>query len=501
MKITKKQLVTLIGESTYKEMKSLKEAFDDDSDEFRGQKSIFGRRAVTPRMKHQKGSAVPQAGKEKVSINHQKIYANPQTGELDYGKIKGRPAEWEHVGWRLFGENDVFFIGDKQTIQEFLKKYNIELKKIFERANLPSMENIRYTTRKLRPTEPRFRDPNAEGGYKKKGFWTEPVSGKGPGYDIKGTFKPEGGGLLSQKELAKGLRTSLNPWKLGERTKRSGFMDIVRQEIELDDTLQEKMVRAGLPLFVLSDSDSLSARDYLNRYSYNDDLKEIEYTTHAFNYYKDTAEWNRLHKKRKQKDVDLNDLKKDSLNLARQFNSTYENYPETQGTLDSGEKKITPVYLLNAKGILQDKMDIMVESILSIKGVLSESQSSKDTYTWTVSFVVKFGRRLEKEIGELATKYDFVTSVSVKTPKITPEYLESLKEDGGTGTIMDIKEIVQGLAKVLEDTKQRLMRIKGISILKPKKELKIKRPNINPQLNEHNIGKIIDGILGEIDKL
>ena len=77
--------------------------------------------------------------------------------------------------------------------------------------------------------------------------------------------------------------------------------------------------------------------------------------------------------------------------LARQFNKIYSNWVDTKKN-ELEYKGKTPKYMLDKLGLEKDNLDVTVKSTLSIDG-----EFAHDTYNWTVSLKVEFGRKLKED--------------------------------------------------------------------------------------------------------
>lgn len=438
--------------------------------------------------------SVPQAGGQKVKGNFQPIYVNPATGEIDYTKTELRPEGWVHIGWRIFEQMDILFIGKRTSIQKFLEKYRIDVNKIIQESGLnPKM--VRWTTSKLTKSQPRADAPRqgkgrgeGAGAYKKKGVVTYALPGSGfsekekiPMPSTAYQDKP----LLAPQEKAAGLETQQRNFDTSEQIKRTGFMDILREVFE-NKELQDRMTILSLPLVEVTDN-----RDFLNRYPDNNNNDNFEYASHAFNYYKSQEEFYNLVRARIKPNADLDKLKIANKNLARRFNKEYDNWPETRGLERPGLGK-TAVYKLDRQGRLQENFDVVVEGIFSINGSLAN-----DTYTWTASYIGKYGKKLATDMyvrEGMNMNVDLVSKVTVK--------ISSLKKAfDDVRTIMQDPRIVKGLKSVLVDLAKKIMKLNPVMVkaaLPTQAQIDKTAQSQGSQLSESFLESAINRVLEEL---
>lgn len=371
MKITKEQLIGLIGESTYNNLKEMAQ--------------------LGKRRKHGHAT-INQAGGQSLDPNFRRIFVNlnPQEDEKKIivgtlKKVKNDP-KYKHVGWRYFDRLDIYFIGKKNEINEFLTEHNLEVNKLLEESGYgeESGVKVRWSATSLPSTDPR-REPFPAYGLPGAGA-EEPVMTPDTKYKGKPITDPEAG-----------VETVMIPIGAAERITRDQSIDgdvkpglySLMKEVFEGETLVQHMSKVGLP------SIHVNERPYLNRHKKNNSNQKFEYATHTILFYKTQEEWYKMMLARIKGTVPSEELVEIDAHSRYKFNEVYlRHYESERGAINKPEATLTPIYKLNARDYRAMNLNICVEGILTIIGTMSEDQSQ---FSWSVTYNSKWGKKLEEE--------------------------------------------------------------------------------------------------------
>lgn len=401
MKITKEQLVNLIGESTYDNLKEMAQ--------LRGL-----------RRKHGHGQG--QAGGEALHKNFTRIYINKEQREgepkIVYGtlkKFKGDPR-FEHVGWRLFepDSDDIFFL-DQREVDQFLNEMSVEVEQILQASGIEP-RRVRWVNKttsgefgKLPKTDPR-RPPFQTYAFPGSGApEDEVVMAPDTRYKGKPITKQERPDVqaIPWVEKERYLRDTLN-W---QKEKKSGIYSIINEQLNTPDLI-EHMAKCALPTIHPNE------REFLDRHSEDNTNTNFEYTTHSIIYFATQQDFYTSMLSRIKEGVDISNIVNQDKHMRYQFNKRYNNYRPEKKTDEKPENLTykTPIYKLDGKDYTELGLDVCVMGLLKIKGTMDGNN-----YTWSAQYVSKWGKKLRTAVRiEGGLKPDLDLSV-VKQCEIVKE--------------------------------------------------------------------------------
>jgi hypothetical protein len=476
MKVTKEQLMSLIGESTYNNLKEMAQ--------------------LKQRRLHGAGAGL-QKVTEPQKTKFQKIFVNNQRQEneplLVYGltkETKNNP-KYTHVGWRIFSRFDLFFIGNKGEINEFLGANRMEVQQILQESGL-DISNVRWTASELPDTDVR-RAP----------FSVEPM----PGYeDIGSTMTPDTrykDKPITDPELGLEDDVTQIPNKAAERIvrdlsfmrddgktvpKEPGLYTMIKSVFGGQE-LMEHMAKLGLPTIHANE------REYLNRHNKDNGNEKFEYSTHTIHLYKTPDDWYRSMLSRIKGTETPQELIDRDSHMRYQFNKIYRNWESSRRAEKKTDARLTPVYKLEARDYTNNEYEVAIKSTLTVKGVMSPDKTS---YTWTVSYLTSWGKRLPEQYridGGLKPDTDVA---STKTCPIVPQEWSDLK------VITSDETIRQCLMDALSEVADKIMAVKPATMIRKalatQGQIDVTNPNPPQQgpVNEDKIDRIVDRIFNQL---
>jgi hypothetical protein len=375
-----------------------------------------------------------------ISVDEMANWRKMRGEDIKYEEIKD---EGELVGWNVMGTPVLFTCG--VDINDFMNEKPDLVAKLKEQFG----EDLKWEQGNLTKCKPRRK------------------------LDVKDF--PTDGGDVQSKEMD--VRYVPSGEKMDAKTKIKRKLNQLVVEILGNEEVDKRLERLSIPEIRGRD------RKHLDRYGEitND---RIVYNTHNFNSYKSGQDFlNAVMSRVANREVPV---EYKSYHLARQFNQNYRRWEETKKNEKNYQGK-TDIYGLDKYGFDEDNLDVTVRSDLKINGRLGDSR-----YTWTIKFVVKFGKKLRDQYriqGRLLEDKDVTIE---KIAEIEPD---SIFND--QNTVLDSMPIVTALIEGLTEIKDQLFNnMKPIEMLS---KANVKQSEVRESI-ENQIDNISLKILKEIKK-
>jgi hypothetical protein len=318
--------------------------------------------------------------------------------------------------------------------------------------------------------------------------WTDDKCPKYNPHKKKRDYKDFPGGEGGQGEIGKRTaRDASTGEKLtgSKRIKRT-FMGLLRNYLTREGSeFNKELSKRSIPAIVLDD------RKFFDRHNDTWTNDKVIFRTTSFNTYESGQDFlqkvaNRITGRETEG--------QDTEHLARQWNNIYRKWEDTKLASSTSLGK-TDVFGLDVLGFKQGNFDVSMKMTLEIVG-----EKIGGSFVWKVVMVNKFGRKRPDETyikGNLQPVelvpdgyLDEKKLIATKSVDLDPN-----DEFGPENTIMDNKEIVDGLVDVLKEFKELIGRIPPKSALK---FATIKRSDVE-KVNE-SFNNMIQNVIKEIKK-
>lgn len=382
-------------------------------------------------------------------------------GELYVGDVKElRGKESKHIGWLLFDELPIIFTCGSE-FNTFIEGHPDLTKKLEERFG----DDVFWSNTKLPGCQVR----RAPFEVKRLPGKEELGSKMTPDTKVKA---PMSSYSSRQWILRGGNQTDgvVNP--NGENT--TGLYGLIRQYLA-DDEMNRHLQMVSLPLIKPNE------RKYLDRYGVITNQK-VEYGTHSYNSYQSSEDFLNAVVARiggDQLPVEYLDY-----HLARQFNKQYRNWVEDKKNQKEYMGK-TEVYMLDRYGLEEKNLDLTIRTDFRVEGTLGENN-----FTWSLTFVSKFGRKLKEDRrinGGLELDKDIVVT---KTAQLDPGV-----EFNDQKPIIFDERIRQALIDAFEEMRNKLLEIDPIETLS---KANVQQFDIQRDMNENLKERLVKRILSDL---
>jgi hypothetical protein len=144
-----------------------------------------------------------------------------------------------------------------------------------------------------------------------------------------------------------------------------------------------------------------------------------------------------------------------------QFNQTYGNWSEKKRALLRPDATKTPVYKLDSRGYSEENFHILGVSELTLHGT---HYRENNTFTWTISFSTRFGKRAENTDNIVGTISIFRPIVKTTTVQYLKEYdfpqVKNPEKESGE-VVLSSPEIKNGLLDVCKELVKEILNIDG----------------------------------------
>lgn len=179
----------------------------------------------------------------------------------------------------------------------------------------------------------------------------------------------------------------------------------------------------------------------------------VKFTTQSYNVYKSTEEFNQMVADRIYGD-DVPEMNTE--HLARQFNIQYANWDSKQKKGSKTDFGVTDVYSLRRYGYTEGDTQVFMRMTFRVNGEMV----GENSFTWVISLVNEFaGRKPGASRVDQMEKVEFNPGSIVDGKQIAS--IKNIQLRPGTqftpdNTIMDNKEIVDGLVQAINEFKQKV---------------------------------------------
>jgi len=238
-----------------------------------------------------------------------------------------------------------------------------------------------------------------------------------------------------------------------EKIKRM-FFKIVYGELD-NPEFQKELSKRSIPALNMKDNSSFgkdqTKKTNISQYSTYSNEK-IEFNLHSYNGYTTLKDFlNAVIARIQGKETNI----PDTLFMSRQYNTNYSNYSAARKM----EKKYmgkTPVQGKDARDYFEENLDATIRLDLKIMGELMDN-----SYLWNVQLKTIVGKKLETEQGLKGGYLDDKLIQSSETVQLEPGV-----EFNQQNTVMDNKDIKNGLIEVLNNLKSQIQSINPKEMLK-----------------------------------
>jgi hypothetical protein len=430
--LSKKDILTLIGENVTSIRHSGYEGFDEGVD-LQEMPPIGPDHRDWPRKKGDGRAPDPDKPIAK-GINRGKLNKWTRLYALD-----NEDKVVEHVGW--FGrhpETDqsvpIVFTCEWDELIEKYPDLIPKLKEKFGTVNLVEKECLA---------------DNPRGSIDKLGI--KPIPGSDEVVKVTDTqYKP------SFDDETGSFKTTFTKEKIG-RT----FYNILKNELEIDQEFKNALKKFSLPQIIVMNTKHRNSYSTINN-------EEINFESHNINLYEKQKSFvDQVMSAIRQPDPEkIED--KGNKPLRRLYNKIYSNWSKTR-FVTSREFGKTPVFKLD-KGDFpnEQKFEVMVSSDIKIKGKAAEKNDEGEVtkWVWTIEYLVEYAKKSPTELAARKMIQDGEIKKSVEIELSEPKKFDGKTEiddkggivDGDTGgqhPLTDVN-IVEGLKQVLSDFKEEL---------------------------------------------
>ena len=209
----------------------------------------------------------------------------------------------------------------------------------------------------------------------------------------------------------------------------------------------------------------LDNRKYFNRHTDVWTNEKVEFTTLSYNVYKSNEEFNQMVTDRifGEETPQL-----DTQYLARQFNQRYANWEAEEKKGSTRDYGVTDIYQLRRSGYVEGvENEVFLEMTFTVKGEMI----GENSFAWSIVLVNKFARRKPGKTyvdGRLEpVEYNPDSLVDGKQVGVVKNIqLQPGTEFTPDNTIMDNKEIVDGLVTAISEFKRKIEAISPESVLR-----------------------------------
>jgi hypothetical protein len=183
----------------------------------------------------------------------------------------------------------------------------------------------------------------------------------------------------------------------------------------------------------------------------------VKFTTQGYNVYQSTEEFNQMVADRIFGD-DVPEMSTE--HLARQFNTLYSNWDSKQKKGTRTDLGTTDVYSLRRLGFTEGDTQVFMRMTFRVNGEMV----GDNTFTWTITLVNEFaGRKPGSSRVDQLEKVEFNPGSLVDGKQVAS--IKNIQLRPGTqftpdNTIMDNKEIVDGLIQAINEFKQKVESIR-----------------------------------------
>lgn len=238
-----------------------------------------------------------------------------------------------------------------------------------------------------------------------------------------------------------------------EKIKRA-FFKIVYSELD-NPEFQKELSKRSIPALNMKDNSSYgkdqTKKTNISQYNKYSNEK-IEFNLHSYNGYNTLKDFlNAVIARIQGKETNI----PDTLFMSRQYNKNYSNYSAARKMEKTFMGK-TPVQKKDARDYFEDNLDATIRLDLKIMGELMGN-----SYLWNVELKTVVGKKLETERGLRGGYLDDKLIQSSETVQ-----LKSDVEFNQQITVMNNKDIRNGLIGVLNDLKSQIQNINPKEMLK-----------------------------------
>lgn len=235
-----------------------------------------------------------------------------------------------------------------------------------------------------------------------------------------------------------------------EKIKRT-FNSIVGNELD-NPEFQKELSKRSIPALNMKDKDKAQTKKTnINQYSTYSNEK-IEFNLHSYNGYTTLKDFlNAVIARIQGKETNI----PDTLFMSRQYNTTYAKY-NAERKMEKKYMGKTPIQGKDARDYFEDNLDATIRLDLKIIGELMGN-----SYLWNVQFKTVVGKKLGTEQRLKGGYLDDKLIQSSETVQLEPGV-----EFNQQNTVMDNKDIKNGLIEVLNNLKSQIESINPKEMLK-----------------------------------
>jgi len=299
----------------------------------------------------------------------------------------------------------------------------------------------------------------------------------------------EGEPISTVKQTSKDVSTGQ---KLeGSKRIKTLFLKLLRSN--LTEEFNKQLSQRSVP------GVELENRKYFNRHTDIWTNEKVVFTTLSYNIYKSNEEFNQMVTDRIFGDETQ---QMDTQYLARQFNQRYANWEAEEKKGSTKDFGVTDVYQLRRSGYVEGvENEVFLEMTFTVKGEMI----GENSFAWSIVLVNKFARRKPGKTyvdGRLEpVEYNPGSLVDGKQVGV----VKNIQLQPGTqftpdNTIMDNREILNGLNTAINEFKQKIEAISPDSVLRKASATRSELGGDRRRMNENTFDSIVKDVIKKIKK-
>jgi hypothetical protein len=299
----------------------------------------------------------------------------------------------------------------------------------------------------------------------------------------------EGEPISTVKQTSKDVSTGQ---KLeGSKRIKTLFLKLLRSN--LTEEFNKQLSQRSVP------GVELENRKYFNRHTDIWTNEKVVFTTLSYNIYKSNEEFNQMVTDRIFGDETQ---QMDTQYLARQFNQRYANWEAEEKKGSTKDFGVTDVYQLRKSGYVEGvENEVFLEMTFTVKGEMI----GENSFAWSIVLVNKFARRKPGKTyvdGRLEpVEYNPGSLVDGKQVGV----VKNIQLQPGTqftpdNTIMDNREILNGLNTAINEFKQKIEAISPDSVLRKASATRSELGGDRRRMNENTFDSIVKDVIKKIKK-